>query len=167
MAQISTARLRPPACRVDPRSLVLWRVRLTVGGSAAVVGSWGLVSLLTAVRSPWPWVGLCALPALAVAAVLLLPRWWFRLHRWEVTGTAVYVRGGYLRQEWGITAMSHIQTVEILRGPLQQRLGLATLLVTTASPKGELRLHGLDATTATELAERLLALAQATPGDAT
>ncbi|MFF8916059.1 PH domain-containing protein [Streptomyces sp. NPDC015032] len=166
MAQTMTAQLRPPACRVEPRSLVLWRVRLSIGGGAAVIGSGGLVSL-PAVRSVWPWVGLCALLALAVAAVLLLPRWWFRLHRWEVTDTAVYVRNGYLRQEWGITAMSHIQTVDILRGPLQQRLGLATLVVTTASPKGELRLHGLDATTATELAERLLALAQTTPGDAT
>lgn len=167
MAQTTTARLRPPAHRVERRSLVLWRVRLAVGGATAVIGAGLLGSLQTAVPSVWPWVGSGTLLVLAVAAVLLLPPWWFRLHRWEVTGTAVYVRGGFLRREWGIAATSHIQTVDIRRGPLEQRLGLATVLVTSASAKGELKLHGLDATTAAELAERLLILAHATPGDAT
>lgn len=145
----------------------MWRVRLAVSSVAAVIGAGLLSSVQTTVPSAWPWVGSGALLATAVAAVLLLPPWWFRLHRWEVTGTAVYVRAGYLRREWGITATSHVQTVNIRRGPLEQRLGLATVLVTTASAKGELKLHGLDATTAAELAERLLILAHATPGDAT
>ncbi|WP_072485311.1 PH domain-containing protein [Streptomyces atratus] len=167
MTQITTAQLRPPAHRVERRSLVMWRVRLAVSSVAAVIGAGLLSSVQTTVPSAWPWVGSGALLATAVAAVLLLPPWWFRLHRWEVTGTAVYVRAGYLRREWGITATSHVQTVDIRRGPLEQRLGLATVLVTTASAKGELKLHGLDATTAAELAERLLILAHATPGDAT
>jgi uncharacterized protein len=63
--------------------------------------------------------------------------------------------------------MSRIQTVDTQRGPLEQRFGLATVTVTTASAKGAIKIEGLDHATAEELAERLTATTQATPGDAT
>ena len=63
--------------------------------------------------------------------------------------------------------LSRIQTVDTRRGPLEQRFGLATLVVTTASAKGALTIPGLDRDTAEEVAEHLTATTQATPGDAT
>ncbi|KWT63846.1 hypothetical protein ADL21_00335 [Streptomyces albus subsp. albus] len=167
MEQVTTAQLRPPDNRVDPRTLVLWRTRLWLTVSGLAIASVALISMLTGPRSLWPWVGVVLLLAAAVPLVHLLTAWWFHLHRWEVTGTAVYVRNGWLRREWGITPLSGIQTVDVQRGPLQQRCGLATVLVTTASAMGDLRLQGLDHTAAEELAERLTHLVQATPGDAT
>ncbi|MET9269862.1 PH domain-containing protein [Kribbella sp. NPDC003557] len=111
-------------------------------------------------------------PAVLVAVVALpfltvLPSWWYRVHRWEVTDDAVYVRVGYFWQEWRIAPMSRIQTVDTLRGPVQQPFGLSTLVVTTASAKGALKIRGLDHDVAAELAEQLTRITQATPGDAT
>jgi membrane protein YdbS with pleckstrin-like domain len=63
--------------------------------------------------------------------------------------------------------MSRIQTVDTVRGPLEQLYRLATVTVTTASAKGEVRIEGLDHEAAAELADRLTRITQATPGDAT
>lgn len=63
--------------------------------------------------------------------------------------------------------MSRIQTVDTVRGPLEQLFGLATLTVTTASAKGALKIEGLGHETAADLAERLTRITQDTPGDAT
>jgi membrane protein YdbS with pleckstrin-like domain len=89
------------------------------------------------------------------------------VHRWEVTDEAVYVRTGALWQEWRIAPMSRIQTVDTVRGPLEQAFRLATVTVTTASAKGAVRIEGLDHEVAAELAQRLTRITGATPGDAT
>lgn len=156
-------RLRPPRNALNPRALWWWRTRIVLAGlpvaiALAVVG----VLLL-------PWLLLLAgLVALGVlAAALLLPVWWYRVHRWEVTETAVYTRSGYFWQEWRIAPMSRIQTVDTVRGPLQQLFRLATVTVTTASAKGDVRIDGLDASVAADLAHELTEVTQANPGDAT
>lgn len=112
------------------------------------------------------------LPAVVIAVpglltAVFLPLWWYRVHRWEVTDTAVYVRTGFCWQEWRVAPMSRIQTVDTVRGPLQQLFGLATVVVTTASAKGAVKIDGLDHEVAAELAERLTRITGATPGDAT
>ncbi|MFD6426759.1 PH domain-containing protein, partial [Streptomyces sp. NPDC060198] len=104
---------------------------------------------------------------LGACCAALLPRWWFRTHRWEVTEDAVYVRTGLFLQEWRIAPMSRIQTVDTVRGPLEQFFGLATLTVTTASAKGAVRIAGLGHEPAAALAERLTRITRDTPGDAT
>jgi membrane protein YdbS with pleckstrin-like domain len=102
-----------------------------------------------------------------LAYLVVMPRWRFRVHRWEVTDDAVYTSTGWINQQWGIAPLSRIQTVDTERGPLQQLFGLATVTVTTASAAGALRLARLDRALAEELVERLTARTQATRGDAT
>lgn len=132
------------------------QILLVVVPVAVAVAVWpGLVPLTVAVA------------VAGVAAAVLLPAWWYRVHRWEVTESAVYTRSGYFWQEWRIAPMSRIQTVDTVRGPLQQVFGLATVTVTTASAKGAVQIKGLDAGQASELAESLTQTTQATPGDAT
>lgn len=63
--------------------------------------------------------------------------------------------------------LSRIQTVDTQRGPLQRALGLSSVTITTASAAGALTIVGLDQTVAEEVVERLTAITQATPGDAT
>jgi uncharacterized protein len=99
--------------------------------------------------------------------LLVMPRWRFRVHRWETTDDAVYTSAGWINQEWRVAPMSRIQTVDTERGPLQQLFGLATVTVTTASAAGALRLAGLDHVVADDLVEQLTETTQATPGDAT
>ena len=166
MAGDNAVRLRPPNNRLNERVVNWWRAQclLTAAVPAAV-----LLVLGAFIEPARMWL---LIPAAAIAAVGLgctafFPAWWYRVHRWEVTDEAVYVRTGALWQEWRIAPMSRIQTVDTVRGPLEQAFRLATVTVTTASSKGAIRIEGLDHEVAAELAERLTRITQATPGDAT
>ena len=158
--------LRPPRHRVSRRAIRWWTVQAVLNALATLVP-------LLVVLSVWPgapsWLG-TAVVVVAVAAVgyvLVMPRWRYRVHRWEATDDAVYTSAGWLNQEWRVAPMSRIQTVDTARGPLQQLFGLATVTVTTASAAGPLRIDGLDHPTAVALAEQLTAVTGTAPGDAT
>ena len=162
----ATVRLRPPRNALDGRAPGWWRARLLLT-TAVPVAVLAVLGLLIAPARTWLLAPAGAVAVLGLAATAFLPSWWFRTHRWEVTEDAVYVRTGALRQEWRIAPMSRIQTVDTVRGPLEQAFRLATVTVTTASARGAIRIEGLDHRLAAELAERLTALTRATPGDAT
>ncbi|MGW5419109.1 PH domain-containing protein [Streptomyces sp. NPDC003943] len=159
-------RLRPPRNAVDGRAVGWWRAQLLLA-TAAPVAVLTVLGLFVEPARSWLYGAAGAVAVLGLAATAFLPAWWFRVHRWEVTGDAVYVRTGALWQEWRIAPMSRIQTVDTVRGPLEQTFRLATVTVTTASAKGALRIEGLDHELAAALAERLTAITRATPGDAT
>jgi hypothetical protein len=104
---------------------------------------------------------------LAAAHLVIMPRWRYRVHRWEVTSTAVYTQSGWLRQERRIAPLSRVQTVDTERGPLEQLFMLANVTVTTASAAGPLRIHGLDRATAGALVAELTEATSHSQGDAT
>ena len=91
--------------------------------------------------------------------VLVMPRWRYRVHRWEADEHAVHALAGWLNLEWRVAPISRIQTIDTQRTALQRLFRLATVTVTTASAAGAVRIEGLDAGTASQLA--------ADPGDAT
>ena len=146
--------LRPPAHRVHPRAVTWWRLRAAAGLLVVVVPA---VVLLVLVGTAWT-VGLLAVTVAAGAAyVVAVPPWLYRISRWEVTDRAVYTLHGWLVREWRIAPISRVQTVDTQRGPLQQLLGLADVTVTTASARGAVRIRGLAADDAAELARVLTA----------
>lgn len=159
-------RLRPPRHQVSRRAIIWW----TLQGLLSVL--FLLVPLLVglgawAAARTWIASALVAVVLLGGAYVVVMPRWRFRIHRWEATEDAVYTSAGWLRQEWRVAPMSRIQTVDTVRGPLQQLLGLSTVTVTTASAAGPLQVEGMDHRQARDLVEQLTASTQAMPGDAT
>ena len=111
--------------------------------------------------------GLVVTAVLAAAHVTVMPRWRFRVHRWESTPEAVYTQSGWFNQERRIAPVSRIQTVDSERGPLEQIFGLSNVTVTTASAAGPLKIHGLDRETAQRLVDELTEGTQAERGDAT
>lgn len=116
----------------------------------------------------WPHVAVFAAAAvLALAHVLAVPRWRYRVHRWEISDTAVYTRTGWLTQERRIAPISRIQTVDTERGPLERTLGLSTVTVTTASSAGAVRITALDRTVADATVARLTDIAGHSEQDAT
>lgn len=159
-------RLRPPRHRVDPRAVRWW----TTQALATVVP---LLIALTVAAVLSDGIDGWLLAALAVAAlggaayVVVMPRWRYRVHRWETTPEAVYAASGWVVQEWRVAPLSRVQTVDTQRGPLQQLFGLASVTVTTASAKGAIVIEGLDHGAAVELVGRLTETTQAIPGDAT
>ncbi len=111
--------------------------------------------------------GFAATAVLAAAHLIVMPQWRYRVHLWEATDEAVYMRSGWLNQESRIAPISRIQTVDSERGPFEQLFGLANVTVTTASAAGPIKIHGLDRETAERLVDDLTANTQATRGDAT
>ncbi|MBC2932929.1 PH domain-containing protein [Nocardioides sp. zg-1228] len=162
----ATPVLRAPANRVSPRAIPFWTVGALMGDTVVVVGA-ALVWLL--VPGVPGWAGLVVL-LLAVAAVLhvaLMPRIRYRVHRWEVTDTAVHTRSGWIGRETRIAPISRVQTVDSRQGALMRLFGLASLTVTTASAAGPITVDCLDAETAREVVARLTEITAATEGDAT
>ncbi|MFI2103438.1 PH domain-containing protein [Isoptericola sp. NPDC019693] len=158
--------LRPPRHRYGARVVHWWRSRLLLVTAAVLVP---LVVLGAAISPARAWLlGGAGVVALAggVTAVLL-PVWWHRVHRWEVTEDAVYTRTGYVWQSWRIVPMSRIQTVDTTRGPVQRVFGLATVRVTTASAAGDVTIAGLHHHEAEAVAHELARRTDATPADAT
>ncbi|MEU4739679.1 PH domain-containing protein [Actinosynnema sp. NPDC023658] len=157
-------RLRAPRHQVSRRSITLWTLHAVIGWTVLLVPQ--LVVLIFA-SSPWQVTAAIATLVLGTAHTLVMPRWRYRVHRWEATPDAVYTLVGWLNQEWRIAPVSRIQTVDTKRGPLQQLLGLSTVTVTTASAAGPVLIEGLDHADAVRLADELTTTTQATPGDAT
>ncbi|NRQ38902.1 PH domain-containing protein [Nonomuraea sp. NN258] len=162
----TTTTLRPPRHQADPRAVAWWTVQgflwLTPLAGAAVAAY-----LIFTSRPLWLGVTVAVFAAACLVTAPVLARVVYRVERWEVTDEAVYIRTGLLTYVWRVAPMSRIQTVDTARGPVQRLFGLADVTVTTASAAGHVKIVALDHELATELAERLTALTQATPGDAT
>lgn len=158
--------LRPPQHRFDQRTIPWWRTQWLIATVAVVAPLVVLAILIEPARTALVLSGVI-LGAIGVAITLVMPVWWYRVHRWEVTEHAVYTLTGFFWRTWRIAPMSRIQTVDTTRGPLQRSFGLSTVVVTTASSAGAVTLEGLDHEQAAELAEELTRLTDATLGDAT
>ncbi|WP_306999289.1 PH domain-containing protein [Amycolatopsis thermophila] len=156
--------LRPPANLVSRKAVLFWTARAAIGWVVVLAGE-GLWLGLTG------WVPLVVVlvvtAVLAIAHLVVMPQWRFRVHRWETTAQVVYTQSGWINQERRIAPVSRIQTVDTERGPLERLFGLANLTVTTASARGPVQIHGLDYDVAQRLTQELATNTQDTPGDAT
>ena len=158
-------RLREPAERVHPRARLMWTV-------VALANSLFTYGVLLTVALVWDVVPLtwwaAALVAIGFAAyTVLMPRWRYAVHRWEVTESAVYTQTGWWSIEQRIAPMSRIQTVDYEEGAVARMFRLASVTVTTASAAGALEIEGLDRELARRLVEQLTRRADAVAGDAT
>jgi hypothetical protein len=157
--------LRAPGNRVSRRAIRYWTARATLSGSVVVI-----VELAFAGMSgfPLPWRAiLIATFVLAVLHAIIMPRWRFNVHRWEVTDEALYTRAGWFSVHWRIAPISRIQTIDSHRSVGERIFGLANVTATTASAAGPVRIHGLDRQLADRLLDQLAVATGQTPGDAT
>lgn len=159
-------RLRPPRRNIDGRARSWWWTQWALA-LVPLFLTLGVLAWLIEPARPWLLLSLVVVAVVTVPAAVLLPIWWYRVHRWEVTDDAVYALTGWLVREWRVSPISRVQTVDAIQGPLEQLLGLSTLRVTTASSRGAVDIVGLDRRVAADVAERLAAVTQNTAGDAT
>lgn len=165
MSDLPAVELREPAHRVSPRAVPYWRMSALVGDgivSAAALGAW------LAFRPPW-W-GTLVLVAVLTATlvhVLVMPGIRYRVHRWEITPTAVHTRAGWLTTETRIAPLSRVQTVDSRQGALMRAFRLASLTVTTASAAGPITIDCLDQEQARLIVAQLTEVTGASEGDAT
>jgi membrane protein YdbS with pleckstrin-like domain len=158
--------LADPSWRPSPRAKKLWTVQIVLSwlGVFAVLLGWVVVD---PDRRPWQVaVAVVAVP-MATLTAIAVPRWRYRVHRWEVTDDAVYSRSGWLTQESRVAPISRVQTVDTERGPLERILDLSTVTVTTASSAGAVHISLLDRAVAEQTVARLTETAARHRGDAT
>ncbi len=157
--------LREPRERVSPRARSMWLVGCLLEGLTTVAILVGVALGWESLPARWWLVGAAAV--LTVAYAVVVPRWRYLVHRWEVSENAVYTQTGWWARERRIAPMSRIQTVDYAEGALSRLFGLATVTVTTASAAGALRIEGLDKDLAQRLVDELTVQADAVEGDAT
>jgi uncharacterized protein len=157
--------LRDPSNRVSRRAVRYWTARALWDGLCLLAVE--VVAAAVTGFSAW-WVIALALTVVATAAyTIIMPRWRYRVHRWEVTGEAVYTRTGWLSVHWRIAPISRIQTIDSHRWFGERLFGLANVTATTASASGPVHIRGLDRGTADRLLDELTAATGQIPGDAT
>src|SRR6476661_10324015 len=159
--------LRRPANQVSRRAITYWTLRAVTIVVVVGIVEWVLFFWNGSAIPYGRWVVVGVSAGVAVAYILVMPRWRYAVHRWETTEHAAYTQTGWFNQERRIAPISRIQTVDSHRGPLEQLLKLANVTVTTASAAGPLRIHGLDQVTAERLVAELTSRTESNQGDAT
>ncbi|MBA3280331.1 MAG: PH domain-containing protein [Geodermatophilaceae bacterium] len=162
---------REPQWRVASSAIGLWTVQEIIGALFLLIPAMAASLFVPDAAPGWlvvatdilPW----ALAAFFLGAVVVLPRYKYAVHRWEVTPDGIYTLTGWLSRTWILVPISRIQTVDVTRGPLQRMFGLATVSVRTASAQGSVEIEQLEAYTAAQVADDLSKRANLYDDDAT
>jgi membrane protein YdbS with pleckstrin-like domain len=157
--------LREPANRVSTRAIGYWTARAVLSGASVLLVE---VAVAASAGFSGAWrLALVGTAALLTAHAAIMPRWRYRVHRWEVTDQALYTRSGWFSVHWRIAPISRIQTIDSHRSFGERVFGLANVTATTASAAGPVRIHGLDRRLADKLLDQLAVATGRAPGDAT
>jgi len=162
-----SAALREPAHQVSPRAVTYWRVSALIGAVVLWIIAIAVYTFALPER-PW-WTTAIFVVALVapLAHLMVMPQLRYRIHRWEVTPTAVYTRSGWLSIDSRVAPLSRVQTVDSTQGALMRLFRLASLTVTTASAAGPITIDCLDREVARRLVHELTEITGASEGDAT
>jgi membrane protein YdbS with pleckstrin-like domain len=154
-----TAPVREPAWPLSRSAIGLWVTEGVIASLFLGVGA-AMFAIFVPSDAPAPfpllrWLVPALVLVYAVVAIGIRPWVRFRVHRWEVTGEAVYTLTGWLTRTWTLVPISRIQTVDVTRGVLQQLFGLSTVAVMTASSQGTVQVWHLEADVAQQVADDL------------
>jgi len=141
-----------PSRRLASAARLLWRAQgLGVTAAAAIAALVGSSQARSAVWLLLPVV--VAIVAIGVVPELRWARW-----RYEVRDEEIDLRHGTVRITRTLVPMLRVQHVDTTQGPLDQALGLATVVVHTAA--GTTTIPALDEGHAARLRDRIAALAR-------
>jgi hypothetical protein len=157
--------LQDPVNKVSRRAVGYWTARAAADGVLLLAVE---VAIAAGTGFGVAWWAVLAATGVAVAGyAVVMPRWRYRVHRWEITGEAVYTRTGWVSVHWRIAPISRIQTIDSHRWLGERLFGLANVTATTASAAGPVHIRGLDRGTADRLIDELTVATGRVPGDAT
>jgi membrane protein YdbS with pleckstrin-like domain len=121
-----------------------------------------VVSLVAGALFAW-WLAGAGLVIALVALVwglLLIPRNW-RAWGYAERDDDLLVKHGVLVRKLSVVPYGRMQFVDVNSGPLERRVGIATVQLHTASPATDARIPGLPPDEAARLRDRLAALGEA------
>ena len=145
--------------RLSPRYATVRRVSnltslamlasLVCAGAFLLTGTWALAG-----------------PVLGAAAAMAAWNWW-RIGRWvRAFGYAeraedLFLSKGLWFRQLTVVPYGRLQVVKVEAGPLERALGLASVILVTASMQTDARIPGLPTTEAARLRDRLIVVGQA------
>lgn len=141
--------------------------RLAVGRRAVALSMLGATALVA--ETVLAATGAASLPAHAalIGALVLLAAWsWWligrqvRAYRYAERADDLLVASGVLVRRLVIVPYGRMQLVDVVAGPLDRALGIATLQLHTASASSDATIPGLPPGEAAELRDRLAALGE-------
>ncbi|HET9047746.1 MAG TPA: PH domain-containing protein [Chiayiivirga sp.] len=157
---MTDAHAAPPFESLDPRAR--WSLRI----GALVWTTFALLGLILMVL--WPlsvlWDALDPMrPAVLIGScAVYVWAWWYAGARWRstrfaLTGQGLRIQRGVWWRSDALIPHSRLQHIDLHRGPLDRRLGLAGLYVHTAGTElGRMGLNGLPAARAEALRDALV-----------
>jgi uncharacterized protein len=142
--------------RLDPAAVTSWRISaaLSLVPLMSIATVLGFVFLDTAA-----WIVAAAALGLLAFVIGWLQQARYKRWRWQLTDLAVELRYGVLVHQQETVPYFRIQQIDIVQGPLDRLLDLATLQVTTASASGSATLPGIARGDAPAVRKELLARA--------
>ena len=146
---------------LDPRAMGVWRISWAAAGAVGLALYLGLLVVLqqTDLLTNLAALGLLAVCgiAAAVAVVWFAPIVEWRHWRYLIDAEELDLRSGIVVQTRTLIPTSRVQHVDFRQGPLEQRFGLATIVIHTAA--GSRDIPGIAAEEADPLRSRIAALA--------
>ena len=147
--------------RLDPRSVTVgriagWLVVLILAGFTLP----GLLVALVVKGGLGLWIGTIAALAVTAGVGFLAqagPAWHYR-HTWyRVNANGIEIGRGRFWQRLITVPHARVQHIDVVRGPIERRFGLATLIIYTAGHvNSEVKIEGLSHESALDLRERLV-----------
>jgi uncharacterized protein len=152
---------------LDRRIVVVWTVQEAVGYGALALAALAvdIGVRLAGADLPWP-PGLAAglLAVVGGAAAWWVPRASYRHWGYQVAEDALELRHGVVRRIHSAIPYFRVQHIDVAQGPVERAVGLARLVVHTASAGTDATIPGIAADDADGL--RRLILARTGHGDA-
>ncbi|GAB3497441.1 hypothetical protein GCM10027440_50840 [Nocardiopsis coralliicola] len=153
----------------------MWTLKAAMGHAVVVAvlaaAVWGAGAIDAGWMPAWVtgrgWAAPVLYGVYAVADTAVMPRFRYRVHRWEVSGDVVYTRSGWLNRRWQLVPIDRVQTVDHTQGWMERLFRVATLEIQTASHAGSSTIEGLDAEQARTLSEEVAVRAGELRNDAT
>lgn len=128
------------------------------------VGGLALVTVVLGLLLPIPTLVTAGVLAVLVVALLwgllLIPRN-YRAWGYSERDEDLLVTHGVLFRRLAVVPYGRMQLVDVTSGPIERRLGLATIQMHTASPASDAKIPGLPSAEAARLRDRLSALGEA------
>ncbi len=159
--------LREPAHQVSPRAITYWRAGALAGSLVVWIAAIAIYVFALVERPWWTTAILVVVLLEPLVHLFVMPPLRFRIHRWEITDTAIHTRSGWLSIDTRIAPLSRVQTVDTTQGAIMRLFNLASLTVTTASAAGPISIDCLDQDVARRLVHELTEITGASEGDAT
>ena len=150
-----------PSERLDPRARLLWRITGAFQTALIALLSGGVVGAIFfgAGAAFYLWVIPAVLTALsALLLVVAVPTLRWRRWRYEIREDEVDLQRGIVWVSRTLVPLARIQHVDTRTGPLERRLGLATVIFFTAA--GPNQIPELSAPVAGDVRDRIAELAR-------